>query len=231
VTIHRVYLDEHVIPGRRLGRHVNHDERSRDFPAEVASKIVDVEHQAYGLPLDQGDIGSCTANACVGALNSAPDVTPALEKSPRTEKDAQHLYGVETKLEGQPWPPNDPGGSGLMVCKAGKSLGWVKSYSHAFGLEHALGALVKRPVIFGVSWYNSFDQADPKTGVIELPAGASVRGGHEILADAIRTADELVGCWNSWGTVYGLGGRFWIPYTVLERLLAEQGDCTVPVPA
>jgi hypothetical protein len=231
MTITRTYLDEIVIPGRRLGRHVVHDERSRDFPAEQASAIVDVEHQAFGLPLDQGQTGSCTANATVGALQSAPDVKPALQKAPRTEVDAQHLYHIETTMEGQPWPPNDPGGSGLMVCKAAKSLGWVKSYSHAFGIEHALKATVKRPTIFGVPWYDSFDSPDPKTGVVELPAGAKVRGGHEVVADAIKAADELVGFWNSWGTVYGLGGRFWVPFAVLERLLAEQGDCTVPVPA
>jgi len=230
LTVHRAHIPELVVPGRRLGRHVVHDERSRDFPAEKASKIVDVEHQAFGLPLDQGEIGSCTANALVGALQSRPDVTTALRQKPRTETDAQHLYGVETTMEGQPWPPNDPGGSGLMVCKAGKSLGWVKSYSHAFGLEHALLALVKRPAIFGVPWYSSFDQVDPKTGVVELPPGATVRGGHEIVADAIKASEQLVGFWNSWGTVYGLGGRFWVPFTVLERLLAEQGDCTVPVP-
>jgi hypothetical protein len=227
----RHYLEETDVAGRRLGRHVVHDPRSRDFPAEVATKIVDVEHQAFGLPLDQGSLGSCTANALVGALQSVPNVTPAREARPLVEKDAQGCYHVETALEGQPWPPNDPGGSGLMVCKAGEQLHWVRSYSHAFGLEHALKALVKRPCIFGVSWYDSFDSPDPQTGVVELPKGAHVRGGHEVVADAIKASDELVGFWNSWGTAYGLCGRFWMPFSVLERLLSEQGDCTVPIPA
>jgi hypothetical protein len=46
------------LPGAgRLGRYIEHDERSFAFPAEVAPKIVSVQHAAQGLPLDQGDVG------------------------------------------------------------------------------------------------------------------------------------------------------------------------------
>ena len=38
-----------------------------------ALEIVSVQHWAIGLPLNQGDLGSCTANALCGALDSAPD--------------------------------------------------------------------------------------------------------------------------------------------------------------
>jgi len=33
--------------------------------------------------------------------------------------------------------------------------------------------------------------------------------------------------WNSWGTVYALGGRFCMSFDTWERLLEEQGDVTV----
>ncbi|MGE5288837.1 MAG: hypothetical protein ACM3ML_16885 [Micromonosporaceae bacterium] len=220
------HLPEQRIEGKRLGRHVVHDPRSRDFTAHRAAQIVSVNHQATGLPLDQGEIGSCTANALCGALNSVPDFGGG---TPLNEKDAVSLYELETKMEGKPYPPNDPGGSGLMVCKAAKDRGMIASYRHAFGIQHALEALVLRPVISGFSWYSSFDMPDKTTGLVEIAPGATIRGGHEVVADQIDAENQLVWFWNSWGTKYGLGGRFCMSYATWERLLEEQGDVTVPM--
>jgi hypothetical protein len=216
-------IQEVVVKGRRLGRHVFHDPRSRDFSASRAPSVVSVNHNASGLPLDQGNIGSCTANALCGALNSEGAGGPVYN-----EAQAVQLYEVETNLEGKPYPPNDPGGSGLMVCKAAKQLGWISSYKHAFGVQHALEALVQRPVITGVDWYTSFDNPDPKTGLVEIAPGATVRGGHEVVADGIDAGNELVWLWNSWGTAWGLGGRFCWAFDTWAQLLSSQGDVTVP---
>jgi hypothetical protein len=218
-------LPEQIVADRRLGRHVLHDPRSRDFPASRAPKIVSVTHAASGLPLDQGNIGSCTANALCGALDSAPDNTSGRAFD---EPAAVQLYELETKLEGDPYPPNDPGGSGLMVCKAARQLGWISSYHHAFGVQHALEALVVQPVITGVNWYTSFDTPDAN-GLVAIAPGATVRGGHEVVADGIDADNQLVWFWNSWGTVFGLGGRFCMSFSTWEQLLSEQGDVTVPI--
>jgi hypothetical protein len=218
-------IEETAVAGRRLGRHVVHDIRSRDFPAARAPKIGSVTHAATGLPLNQGEIGSCTANALCGAMDSAPDQKGGTVYD---ETKAVSLYELETKLEGKPYPPNDPGGSGLMVCKAAKQLGWISSYTHAFGLQHALEALVLRPVITGVDWYTSFDNPDPQSGLVAIAAGATVRGGHEIVADGIDVDNQLVYLWNSWGTSWGLGGRFCWSFDTWEQLLSSQGDVTVP---
>ena len=222
----KAHLPEQPKANMRLGRHVEHDSRSREFSAKRAPKIVSVKHQATGLPLDQGNLGSCTANALCGALDSAPDFTGG---TPLDEKEAVRLYELETRLEGQPYPPNDPGGSGLMVCKAAKQLGLLASYKHAFGVKHALEALVLRPVITGIKWYSSFDSPDPTTGLVELAPGATVRGGHEIVADEINAEQELVWFWNSWGTQFGLGGRFCMAFSTWGQLLEDQGDVTVPL--
>ena len=221
-----VTLNEERVEGKRLGRHAKHDPRSFEFQAGQATQIVSVTHQATGLPLDQGQIGSCTANALCGSLDSAPDYHGG---TTLTEANAIRIYELETKLEGKPYPPNDPGGSGLMVCKAAQQLGLITSYSHAFGIQHALQALVVRPVITGVNWYTSFDNPDPQTGLVQLTAGATIRGGHEVVADGIDAPNRLVWLWNSWGTQYGLGGRFCMSFDTWDRLLQEQGDVTVPV--
>lgn len=215
----------------RLGRHVFHDERSKDFPAETASKVKDVNHASQGLPLDQGDVGSCTAEALCGALNTAPDsgkLKGSVKGHVFTQDDAYKLYGRETADEGEPWPPNDPGGTGLWVCKAAKELGWITSYKHAFGFEQALAALVLRPNIWGVNWYSGFDSPDGD-GLVKISGG--IRGGHEIVAVEIRLNEQLVGFVNSWGS-WGLDGtgKFYIGFGDCERLLSEQGDVTVPMP-
>jgi hypothetical protein len=230
ITTSRIH--EIRVNGKPLGRHVHHDSRSRNHPAELAAGITTVTHEAVGLPLDQGQIGSCTANALVGALNCAPNygTHPDSPGAPWTETDAVRLYERETADEGQPYPPYDPGGSGLAVCRAAKELGMVKGYTHTFSAQAALHALVLRPVIVGINWYSSFDQPDGN-GVISIEPSAFVRGGHEILANGIDADNKLVWFWNSWGTGYGLSGRMAMSWDTLARLLGEQGDVTVPVVA
>jgi len=220
-----VALPEHVVEGKRLGRHVVHDPRSLDFLAERAHAVQSVTHNATGLPLNQGQIGSCTANALCGALDSAPNFASG---TPLDETNAVSVYELETKLEGQPYPPNDPGGSGLMVCKAAQQMGLITSYKHALGVQHALEALVLRPVITGISWYTSFDTPDAN-GLVAIASGATVRGGHEIVANEIDAENQLVWFWNSWGTGWGVGGRFCMSYDTWDQLLENQGDVTVPV--
>ncbi len=224
--VFRSTILEQLIAGRRLGRHIVHDPRSRDYPADAAPAITSVTHKAIALPLNQGEIGSCTANALCGALNSAPDYAGG---APRTEQDAIKLYELETQLEGQPYPPNDPGGSGLEVCKAAKELGWISAYKHAFGVENALRALVLRPVITGISWFTSFD-LPAATGLVAIASGATIRGGHEVVADQIDAENKLVWFWNSWGTSYGVGGRFCMAFDTWDQLLQQNGDVTVPMP-
>jgi hypothetical protein len=218
-------LPEKVVNGRRLGRHVLHDPRSRQFKAPQAPQIESVTHAATALPLNQGNIGSCTANALCGALNSAPDFAGG---APLTEEKAVQLYERETQLEGKPYPPNDPGGTGLTVCKAARQMGLITSYQHAFGIGHALQALVLRPVITGISWYTSFDNPDAQ-GAVSIAPGATVRGGHEIVADGIDAENKLVWFWNSWGSNWGLGGRFCLGFDTWDQLLQERGDVTVPI--
>jgi hypothetical protein len=224
--VFRQRLDENVLQGMRLGRHVLHDPRSRDYQAERAPQIQSVTHDATGLPLNQGNIGSCTANALCGALDSVPNYSGG---TPLDEQEAIKVYEKETALEGEPYPPNDPGGSGLMVCKAGEEMGLISAYHHAFGIQHALESLVLRPVITGINWYTSFDQPDPESGLVELAPGATIRGGHEIVADQIDAENRLVWFWNSWGTGWGVGGRFCMSFDTWDQLLQQRGDVTVPI--
>jgi hypothetical protein len=116
-----------------------------------------------------------------------------------------------------------------MVCKAAKQLGWISAYHHAFGIQKALLSLVLRPVITGIGWYSSFDSPDPATGLVQIAPGATIRGGHEIVADEIDAPNRLVWFWNSWGTQFAEGGRFCMSFDTWDRLLQDHGDVTVPL--
>lgn len=222
--IRRHYLIPEYLTERRLGRHILHDERSRAFPAEAAPVVKSVRHAFHDLPLDQGEVGSCTAEALVGCGNADPN----WHGVSRTQDQAYALYHEETVEERQPWPPNDPGGTGVQVCKAAKKLGWIKQYQHTFSLQHLLQALVLRPVMIGVNWYSSFDRVGAH-GLLSIMPDATIRGGHEIMLNEIIAEQRMVRGVNSWGAAWGDNGCFQMSYETLERLLREEGDCTVPI--
>jgi len=213
---------------RPLGRHVEHDPRSRDYAVTVdeAAPLADVLHTFNGTPLNQGQLGSCTGNALVGCLRTAPLYAAPVSKL--TEKLAVKVYSTATTLDSVPgsYPPDDTGSSGLAACKAARKLGLIGSYTHAFSLQAALAALQASPVMVGVNWYDGFDTPDP-TGLVAV--SGSVRGGHEFALIGY-TAEQggRVHAVNSWGTGWGVKGRFQFSVADLGRLLGEQGDVTVP---
>jgi hypothetical protein len=210
-----------------LGRIVEHDERSLQFSAARATKLVDVEHVRHAAPFDQGQLGSCTGNAIAGALMTEPLWN---SKWALTEKDAVTLYEKATTLDDAPgsYPPDDTGSSGLAACKAAKALGYITAYHHAFGLQHALEALVLQPVITGITWYESMF-TPTAAGECVISANSEIAGGHELELNKLVVKDQQVWFVNSWGSSWGVSGRGWFSFDTFERLLSEQGDVTVPV--
>lgn len=223
MTLQRTLIPEEPVAGKPLGRHILHDPKSWGFKAEQAEALVSVTHRTYGLPLNQHDIGACTAEALVGAGNTVPNYRKGWL---RHQADAIVLYQRETRNEGEPYPPNDPGGTGLEVCKAAKQLGWIEGYTHAFGIEAALKALVLRPVITGVPWYEGFDLPDGD-GLVSITG--QIRGGHEVEVFKLNAAAQVVGAMNSWGRGWGQRGVFYFSFNTWADLLEQQGDVTVPI--
>jgi len=231
-------IEEHVVIGRdgttagRLGRHIEHDPRSRAYAIEAqAATIQHVRHRRFGV-LDQGQLGSCTGNAITGVLNTLPFHIRATHL--KTEDDAVRLYSEATHLDSYPgsYPPDDTGSSGLAVCKAAKNEGLISGYQHAFSVEAALTALMAGPVITGVDWYEGFDNPDDQ-GRVHI--AGQVRGGHEFEIIGLDPAasgwlDGWVVAVNSWGTGWGLNGRFRFTVRDWANLLDQDGDVTVPSP-
>lgn len=216
----------------QLGRHVDHDESSRFYPAQTVSatpRSILWDHRAPVL--DQGDLGSCTGNAMAQLINCTAFAHTRSVTTNRflTEADAVTLYSQATHLDGIPYntyPPIDNGSSGLGVAKAAKAEGFLTGYTHAFGFPHLLSALQLQPVIVGTNWYEGMFTPSA-TGVVKV-AGA-IAGGHEYLVLGADITTQQVICLNSWGSSWGVGGRFRVSFADFSKLLAAQGDVTVPI--
>jgi hypothetical protein len=208
-----------------LGRKVNHDPRSRAFPAARAPERKPVLHRRYASVLDQGETGACTGNAMAQALNMVPLHTPGTKWL--TEEDAVALYEQATRLDPFPgsYPPDDTGSDGLSVCKAAQQRGLITKYNWAFGFEHALDALQLGPVLIGTHWHESMFTPDSQ-GFVH-PDGDKV-GGHEYVLFGDDTKGTLTFL-NSWGRSWGRSGRFYMDYPTFKALLSDQGDAAIPV--
>jgi hypothetical protein len=221
--------------GGPLGRNVRHDSRSLAYRYQHDGReLAEVLHSRHIPILDQGDVGSCTGNAEVGALASDPlygALPAAFAANQLNENEALRLYSAAEDIDGDgPYPPNDNGSSGLSVAQAAKNAGLISGYTHCLSLADFTTALQDGPVLLGCNWYDSMDKPDKGTGEVVISPGASVRGGHEIVARGVDPLAQTVFLDNSWGTGWGVGGSFILGWGTLERLLGEQGDGTVPLP-
>jgi hypothetical protein len=218
-----------------LGRHVEHDPRSKDHPFEAPRKLTKPASKYYarvGSIFDQDGIGSCTGEALAAACNTKPVYADGRHMI-LTQPDALNCYEVATQVDGFPgvFPPEDTGSSGVAACKAAQQFGWIGSYQWCFDMDTVLAAIQFGPVCFGSNWYEGFDY--PTTaGLVKIAGG--IRGGHEYLCRGINTQPRLTKNWllrldNSWGSMWGKNGHFEMTVGTMERLLGEQGDCVVPL--
>jgi hypothetical protein len=236
------HIEEHPSDiGGRLGRHVEHDSRSKAYALSEdlfgAGVYTSATHTVNAPVLDQANVGACTGfgtEACVSTdpFYGAIPTTVAARPTGDVDTDNQQgysLYSSATHLDNikGSWKPDDTGSSGLAAAKAAMKAGLIAGCQHALSLDAALKGLGKLACITGVNWYEGFDNPD-SSGRVKI--SGSVRGGHEFCVFAIDVANRLVGGRQSWGLGYGLDGVFWFSWDDWGRLLDEQGDATFFVP-
>jgi hypothetical protein len=228
----RQRIPELVVPGKRLGRHVHHAPESLRYLLPPAQTVESVEWERHIPILDQGNLGSCTGNALVGALGTGPLWEALMRLLPKVptldEAMAVRIYSEAEKIDGGVgYPPEDEGSYGLSVAKAAKTDGFVSGFLHATSVDAAHTAMQAGAFLFGTKWFSGMD--DPTSEGIVKPTG-TVRGGHEIVSRQYDAARDLWWLDNSWGEGWGLGGRFALDTPSLGYLLAQQGDITSLVP-
>lgn len=226
----------------RLGRHVEHDPRSRDYPFRIGTPKpeVDTFWADHAPILNQGNIGGCVGWTGADILNT--DFYPRKSGKYFTNADGLKFYEAATKADNIPgyYLPGDPkssdtGSSGLGLAKALKSLGLIKSYTHAFSWNAFVQAILTQPVALGSLWTNKMFTPDA-SGVAHVGslAESNIAGGHEYMARGISFTRGLVLCRNHWTPTWDaktnqqkLPGEFWLTFHDLQTLLANQGDVTV----
>lgn len=188
---------------------------------------------------DQGQIGSCTANALGGGIEF-------LEKK-RSVPSRLFLYYNERQLQGSVM--QDSGstiGTGITalinygICTeelwpyetkdlfvkpdeaAYKSANTdiLQSFTQLTTLETIKESIYKGyPVAFGFQVYEYMEsEAMARNGILRLPQpGEKLLGGHAVLAVGYNDTTQMVRIRNSWGQFWGQSGYFDMPYKYISE--------------
>lgn len=190
--------------------------------------------------VDQGQLGSCTANAIAAAVQFD---RKKQKLKPYFAPSRLFIYYNERAMEG-----TIDSDSGAMIRDGIKSVGtfgdcpehdWpyviakftekppascyktalkykVLRYERvARSLAQFKGCLASGfPFVFGFSVYESFETDEvARTGVAPMPAhGETLLGGHAVMAVGYDDASQRMLVRNSWGTGWGQKGYFTLPY-------------------
>jgi C1A family cysteine protease len=192
---------------------------------------------------DQGDIGSCVDNALAGILqydgmrengNRAVPSRLFLYFNARTLENDINVDGGSTVRDGilgavkwgycneTLWPYLDANEfrKPPQSCYTAALPFAIRDYhsvpQNSTSIRGAISA--GNPVIFGFQVYRSFMTSTvARTGIVPMP-GKSEQfvGGHAVLLVGYSDASQMYLCRNSWGTGWGLGGYFWMPYAYVQ---------------
>jgi C1A family cysteine protease len=191
---------------------------------------------------DQGQLGSCTANAIGAAFEfelmkqRLPDFMPsrlfiyynerAIEGSVGTDSGAQIRDGIKAVAQQGVCPePLWPYAIAKFKTSPPKPC-YVEALKHKVSLYQRLvptlnqlkGCLASGyPFVFGFTVYDSFESpAVAKSGHAPMPVPAeAVIGGHAVMAVGFDDSKQWFIVRNSWGPGWGLKGYFTLPYAYL----------------
>lgn len=219
--------------GGGLGRHIDHDPRSRLYRAGRldlgAEPLHSIRHDRHVPILDQGDTSSCTGHADVGAVATDPLSGAAPASFRGDEQDALDVYSDAEKIDGGVGlPAQDAGSTGLSVAKASRARGWSGGWLNAFSVLDVYALLLSGPVLLGTYWWTGMDKPSDD-GTVQR--AGSIRGGHEVV---LREFDAEHDRWwfdNSWSPAWGVKGRFCMSTATLTVLLGDDGDALQILPA
>jgi len=197
---------------------------------------------------DQGDLGSCTANALAGAVEfvEKKDRIPLVNVSRLfvyyNERVIEHTVGedagamlrdgIKTLVKQgvcaeASWPyviskfAVRPG----RTCYTAASAHQVTAYARLETLGEMRACLADGyPFVFGFTVYESFESDRvAQSGVVPMPKPREkILGGHAVLAVGYDHARKRLLVRNSWGTGWGLKGYFTMPYAyVADRGLSD----------
>lgn len=207
--------------------------------------------QISPVVFDQGDLGSCTANAIVAAYEA--DCRSAIPANPNgcPELSRLFLYYNERAMEGT--IDYDAGANirdGIKsIAKAGicreelhpydistfRDFPTVTAYNDALNHQAIEYAAVDNKtydicaaiadghfVVFGFTVYTSFESEWKEHGVMPIPKHYErTVGGHAVCAVGYDMAKQMFLVKNSWGEDWGIKGYFWMPFVCMQNLSSD----------
>lgn len=204
--------------------------------------LVDLRPQCPPV-YDQGQLGSCTANAIGAAFQfellkqKLPSFNPSrlfiyynervLEGQVKTDSGAQIRDGVKSVAtqgvcDELLWPyvvskfATKPMKGLYTKALKNKAIQYTRLNNTAINeLKACLAS--GSPFVFGFTVYQSFEgDAVAKTGILPMPATSeSAIGGHAVMAVGYDDAQNAFIVRNSWGSTWGLQGYFYMPYAYI----------------
>lgn len=191
---------------------------------------------------DQGQLGSCTANAIAAALEfdqtkqKEQPFTPsrlfiyynerAMEGTIGTDSGAQIRDGIKSVGNIGACPETDwayditkftvkPPAPAYQDAPLAKAVQYQRVPQVLRQLKGCLAS--GYPFVFGFTVYESFESDEvAKTGEVPMPAANEKSlGGHAVLGVGYDDKTQRFTVRNSWGAGWGLGGYFTMPYAYL----------------
>ncbi len=213
-------------------------------PTAILKKLptqVDLSKQCPAV-YDQGELGSCTANAIAAAIEfdrmkqHLPDFVPSrlfiyynervMEGTVNSDSGAQIRDGIKSVAQQgacpeKEWPYDiskfavKPPAQSYQDALKDRAVSYTR-LSH--NLTQMKGCLADGyPFVFGFTVYESFEsQTVAQTGHAPMPRhNEKVLGGHAVLAVGYDDSHQWFLVRNSWGTQWGMHGYFTLPYAYL----------------
>ena len=191
---------------------------------------------------NQGNLGSCTANALAGAVeflelkDDLPLVTVSrlfiyynervIEGTVNQDSGAFIRDGVKSLAKQgvcpeEEWPyriasfKNKP----TAKCYSDAQKHQITSYYRISTVDEMRTCLADGfPFVFGFTVYSAFESATvARSGVVNMPGpDETVVGGHAVLAVGYDDSQNRFTVRNSWDTDWGMKGYFTMPYNYLD---------------
>ena len=231
-----------------------------DVP-DARDRILQLPRKAGALPpsvdlrpqcppvYDQGQLGSCTANAIAGAIHFdqlkeklAGPFTPsrlfiyynerAMENSVSSDSGAQIRDGIKSVASQGVcaetlWPYVEdqfaacPAAACYKVARTHPAVSYSRVPQDPAQLKACLAA--GYPFVVGITVYESFESDSvAQSGVVPMPqTSETALGGHAVMAAGYDDSSQRFLVRNSWGSDWGMGGYFTIPYAYLGNYLLD----------
>ncbi|HMK30896.1 MAG TPA: C1 family peptidase [Terriglobales bacterium] len=202
---------------------------------------VDLRSQFPGV-YDQGQLGSCTANAIAGAFQfdqrklNLKEFVPSrlfiyynerkIEGTVDQDSGARIRDGIKTTVKTGVCPESDwpyiiqqfvgpPPPQTLVDAPKNRAISYHRVTQ---SLNQMKGCLAEGyPFVFGFTVYDSFESPQvAKTGQVPMPApGENQIGGHAVVAVGYDDSQQRFIVRNSWGDAWGMKGYCTMPYAYL----------------